>query len=86
LTDQALGRATFAVDLVNGPAGAFGPLETVLASISVVCAQHQVHFYAPVQGPPLTVTPPEHSRHQGQDRHTSFACCHAGEAFQGAHK
>ena len=49
-------RTTFAVDPADGPVGAFGPLKAVLESIFVFCAQNQVHFYALVQAPPLTVT------------------------------
>ena len=45
--DRILGRAAFAVGLAMGPAEAFTPLKAVLASISGVYTQYQVHFHAP---------------------------------------
>ena len=44
------------IDLANGPAEAFGPLKTVVESISVFYTKYQVLFSRPVQGLPLTVS------------------------------
>jgi len=44
--DRALGSAATAVaDLAKGPAESFGPLKTVLESISILYAHDQVYSY-----------------------------------------
>ena len=39
------------IDLAKGPAEAFGPLQAVLASISVFYTKYQVHFFVPFKDP-----------------------------------